>query len=989
MNNQFTSLNKGIRRNTASATDGELDYSMNIIPIDGELRTVPQAEPIGMELEEGDVLICVHHVAGGKHFIVKNNLDMAYYDLDGERHHMKSYDNDIDSVVVMGNVLVVRHPNGMDYALWKDGAYLCLDSGLPQIQMQFQLHNHFVQTLARGEDTGITLEQASAPETIDFSETVAPTPATMTFSGDHQFFLSVSLQNNTSYRLQLRKIEGKKKVGMVLFVTDDDGKESYCGYENGWNPYVTFNTSDYGNVVRIRCKILASDNYSFTYSAVLLKGGVAETDYVMANTEENFNAVMAVANKFIDRYSRQDNKFIYPFFVRYALRMYDGSMVCPSAPCLMVPNQGRTPQMWTVEPGGGGLCDTYTSANIAELTYKIVDKGKLEDWKDLISGVVIAVSPPIYSFNQGAEWSAKKQMIDMELMTWGDDHNYSVGYGAFDDGDGGFSSNWLFRHRNSVDPSQKVYGILLPQFDAKAMDALLTENSGFYVVKEMKLGELPVDGVWNSLDMDDRTLEGLEGRMRLDDNAMTLSQRWGRMTTVYNSRLVMGNLTEQRFKGYMPSVMNGYCGKIRDGVDDVVGVAWAKALIYGVENGEEYVLCARDMDVSNDSPFFWFAYPGLDAKKAVVWRCMTDNSFQRAEMTLKTHKSLTLSYWFDGFAELQWIDMGHEDDLNSRYVEELNMSDCHAEISTVNKLQQSEVNNPFLFEPRLTNKIADTDIIAMASATQGLSQGQFGEFPLYVFTTDGIWAMSVGDDGSFSTKQPVSRDVCTDAHSVVMTDNAVVFTTKQGLKILRGASVVNMSRLMDGAPADLSLLHDIMPDYNNLLVEEPSDFISLTSKSKIAYDYPSNLLHIYPDNMGAHYVYSLLSGEFALSDNYVKPLAVVNDYPDTILQTENGLVKYGGRKMENRSRGVILTRPFCFSDAKGLKKVRDMRILWKRLHLESSVRIAVLASNDRYKWWRMKSLNSHSYRWFRVALFADISDYEPIEALLFCFYSST
>jgi hypothetical protein len=294
------------------------------------------------------------------------------------------------------------------------------------------------------------------------------------------------------------------------------------------------------------------------------------------------------------------------------------------------------------------------------------------------------------------------------------------------------------------------------------------------------------------------------------------------------------------------------------------------------------------------------------------------------------------------------------------------------------KLQQSVVNNPFLSEPALVNIVGNSSILAMATTTQALSQGQFGDFPLYVFAADGIWAMSVGVDGAFSTSQPISRDVCSDPASVVMTDNAVVFATAQGLKMIRGSVITNMSVQMEGAVADVSALIDIDQSFNNMIINDTMDFNTMIGKSRMAYDYESNLLHIYPDYLDAHYLCSLGNGEFAMSTFASRPLAIVNDYPRTIIQTNEGLLRLAGRNVASRAGGILLTRPVCMGDPVALKRLKDLRVVWNQLETDSSVKVAVLASNDRRHWWRMRSLNSHSYRWFRIALFADITDMEAI-----------
>ena len=974
-------FSRGIRRSPAASDAADLDYAINLMPENGELRTIPPAEPIGITLDDGDILLCVHHVNNQKHYVVHDGASFAYYDAQSERHDIHTFLHDIEQVTVMGNILLVKAGFDGGYAVWKDGAYHCLDSTLPQMKVQFGLRNHYVQTFAKGEETGIRIERASNVRNYDFSEIVPPTPMTITCTGEYEFRISVTLAQSTVYRLQMSRLEGKGSGGMAVWLVDEDDNEQYGGYGYGKSPYVTFATDSQRRIVGIRCVMTLSDKYHYRFSAVLMKGEETAADFVLEHTEENFNAVMAVANRFVNQYSRVNNRFMYPFFVRYALRMYDGSMVCPSAPCLMLPNVGTAPQIWMIEPSAEGICDTYTSANIAELTFRLVDNALIERWRGLISGLVIAVSSPSYSFNQGAEWSAKSHDLSLKVMTGGEDENEPVGYGLFDDGNGCFSADWLFRRYNSVSGRQKVLRVQLPQLDADKIEEDLTAKAEYYIIREIPLDELPQVGMWQRVDMEDHVLEGLEARQRLDDNAMSLSQRWGDVMMVYNSRLVMGAVTERKFKGYPTPLMNGYCGNIRDGEAEDFSVVGMKALVTYVENGMPHMLCAGET-LPNNAPLTWFCYPGLQAKKAVVWRFLSDGTFQRAELPLRQHRLMNMSYWFNHFDEPLWSESLEDADLSDEFRAEIEMQEGGAVVHSPNKLQQTAVNNPFLFEPQLTNLVGDAPVLAMATTTQALSQGQFGDFPLYVFTAEGIWALGTAADGTFDTKQMVSRDVCINARSVVMTDNAVVFPTMQGLKMLTGAAISNISKHMDGPLPDLAVFRNLDNDFDALIVDERHDFLHVIAHSRMAYDYTSNLLHIYPDGLAAHYVCSLHNGQFVMSADNSMPLAVANDYPDTVIQSADGLYRFSCHTDDTNTKCIAVTRPLCFDDAAGMKRLNDMRVIWKRMTRRSSVRVAVVASNDRMSWWRVKSLNSHSYRWYRIALFADVSGNERIEALL-------
>ena len=337
------------------------------------------------------------------------------------------------------------------------------------------------------------------------------------------------------------------------------------------------------------------------------------------------------------------------------------------------------------------------------------------------------------------------------------------------------------------------------------------------------------------------------------------------------------------------------------------------------------------------------------------------------------------------------------DSLQGELLKEYQLAEGAPRLRHSNRLMQSEVSNPFVFARAGVVSVGHTTITGMAAATHALSEGQFGEYPLYVFCHDGIWAMSTGTDGLFNARQPVSRDKCMSPQAIIPTDRAVVFATSQGLKILRGAEVRTLSAPLDGPAADISILQGVDPDFDSLLVLTPTDFCSLLENCRLAYDYPANLLHIYIQNEGVsdgntetsynkasdhHYVLNLSNGEFAISCDVNSPDAIVNDYPDTILQQGTSLRRFSRLPSSAVRSAVFLTRPLSLSRTQQRKRLASLHVLWQRRSAHSSVRVALFASNDRHSWWRLSSRNSHSYRWFRIAVFARINDHERISNIL-------
>lgn len=117
-----------------------------------------------------------------------------------------------------------------------------------------------------------------------------------------------------------------------------------------------------------------------------------------------------------------------------------------------------------------------------------------------------------------------------------------------------------------------------------------------------------------------------------------------------------------------------------------------------------------------------------------------------------------------------------------------------------NLLKVSAVDNVFSFPANCTYTPTQGKIIALSSNTVALSQGQYGQYPLYVFCSDGVWAMSVDTSGAtaYLASSPLSRQVCINRNSVCGIDNGTVFVSQQGVVLLSGGKMKKLSASMEG-----------------------------------------------------------------------------------------------------------------------------------------------------------------------------------------------
>jgi len=258
-------------------------------------------------------------------------------------------------------------------------------------------------------------------------------------------------------------------------------------------------------------------------------------------------------------------------------------------------------------------------------------------------------------------------------------------------------------------------------------------------------------------------------------------------------------------------------------------------------------------------------------------------------------------------------------------------------------LKVSAVDNPFYFPVTQTYKF-DGPIVNMASNTEALSQGQFGQFPLFVFTTEGVWAMQVDTSGkgAYVSQSPFSREVC--SGEVLPISGGVVFGTDKGVMAISGGEVVELSQMLDGTSPFMHSYNDglfrkIYELAGFSMILNPVDIKEYIKGAKLAYNYKNSEIIVSNSDFGFSYVYGLKTQKWSMTD--VVFTDTTNSYPELIVYDENIRIEY------NNERGVdvpvvLITRPIKFStlDHKRLRQAALRCVHYSDLYFY------VLGSND-------------------------------------------
>lgn len=379
----------------------------------------------------------------------------------------------------------------------------------------------------------------------------------------------------------------------------------------------------------------------------------------------------------------------------------------------------------------------------------------------------------------------------------------------------------------------------------------------------------------------------------------------------------------------------------------------------------EFIICPDKRAYKVDVSFDYFR-PGMGGVQHA----------SIAHLSLKEHPYLNCSYYYGGM-EKNLVNRCRDYDNDyitgpTQVVEEV-----------PNKIYVSEMDSPFVF-PLASRYTFQSEVLGVAIASTALSQGQFGQYPLYVFTKDGIWAMETSATGDLLSSKPLSREVCANPNSITSLDQSVVFVTAKGVMLLSGSQVVELSPFMNGKHymveegakeliKNQCTFCDLLP-----AISDNTHFLAFVKEASIAYDYSGKrLIFIKPDEK-YQYVYKLDTQTWhkvAYGLNFVAPL---NSYPECLVQGEQDgntrvydlSTNLDAAANDTPARAIIATRPFDLAEPDVFKTIRDVRV--RGQFPRGAVKFILLGSNDGIHFSVISTLRGKSWKLFRLIILADL-----------------
>lgn len=718
-------------------------------------------------------------------------------------------------------------------------------------------------------------------------------------------------------------------------------------------------------------------------------------------------SIYALVNRTNNLIARK-GRFYANFFVRYCYRMFDGSMIMHSSP-VFIPVQ--IPDSYMVLSANAfslnatdGVINTYDEFTFqredgknnksrvhitkvafiyyprnVDLRYTILDakRDELEKWKDVIKSVDIFITPPISNVDTSEKISSLRAGR----------RNYMLGKGLL-------SLNYESGGIKIGDTS-----VYFPSLSQDAYRNKLKNTSAFYKVCSLKISDL-TNYTTKKLPVDKNAVYQVSLQEQMKDDYKTHNSLFAQGGYVYNHRLNLYGMKEKLFQGFNGWVMlpGLYILKYDDSTDNqkyrykiqkiVVSLNTTSGTKY-VESSDRY-FSRQDIDVFMISNLVKF-YPDSRADKmAIFCKDSSDND-------------VIFVFPLEQCAELNGaMHMGDFTDNFEQYkVDSFDYTvDDVVELS--NKIYTSESDNAFYFPLNGINTVGIGTIQGIASTTRALSQGQFGQYPLMAFSTDGIWALNVSSSGTYSSIHPISREVCSNPKAITQLDQSVAFVTNRSFSRVAESQVASMSDVLDGPGFNISgslgkflnFFNDAEEDSESVktikaqmrqLIDFTSSPIEFFQRCQVIYDYKnSRILCLDVTQLSKTSTADTVALCYSIRDNawstflIQNVLTAINSYPHPYIQYRDGsvMVLDKGYDYEDTTEyhGIIVTRTLKFDE----DNVPDS--ITGYIHSLTSGSIPIMwlyGSNDNQNWHYigrlggMKSsyMATHSYRFFRIALY--------------------
>ena len=523
----------------------------------------------------------------------------------------------------------------------------------------------------------------------------------------------------------------------------------------------------------------------------------------------------------------------------------------------------------------------------------------------------------------------------------------------------------------------------------------IVENNTFHLIKSLAMQDI-ADGWKGDLAIPKHTLPIISTQKELTDNGQMRNRVFCDIPAfAYNNRL---SISVQGESLPTSSRMADFCLQSTE-QDSYIERAWIKAVVNGQEVYKRLEIGTDGNRATYAENIRYFYYPDHNATHLILQvlnKQATSGIFQTHIYSLDKHKLLNGTYIFNKFepivpdttrAYFTREELAQDEDIK-------NAVNGKTEASFGSMVKVSGVSNPFYFNETHQVTLPTGTISGLSTTAKALSQGQFGAFPLYCFSDNGIWALEVSDTGTYSAKQPVSRAVCTNPESITQTDGEVLFVTKRGLMSISGSETSCISEVLSGHnyTSKISKLAEVMNLVGMENVEIPTHVEDWMQEAKFLYDDMRQYIYAFRDGDTLGYIYSMSDKAWGMFLHdlahplpcYTDALAVTNPDNNNVRKLIN-LSDY--TNCGDAPKSLIITRPLAMGVPDGHKTLESL--ITRGMLDKDDAHLVIWASNDLKKWaivgtsttswYRGKS--GTPYKYYRIGLLLDWEEEDSVSGI--------
>ena len=560
----------------------------------------------------------------------------------------------------------------------------------------------------------------------------------------------------------------------------------------------------------------------------------------------------------------------------------------------------------------------------------------------------------------------------------------------------------------------------LQQYDdiVQGVDVFLTNGESFYQIDKSYPLASQDDIEWLFLDdMGARDVHDTIGNMPFYHSIFIPLSEFGypqvvKRPTQTEENISLADLNRISFGGTTAITYNNrlHIAGIRKNIDS--------SLVrqpYGYKN-EEYLTAIYEIPTNNGTYYLngyignWqdiIAVPISDVKEIVVYEKRT-SGYRKKRFTLYSPSNFGLSFFvktltggIDDIMGGDWHDIT-ESDWNAIKQKADSFAVSNSDDSYQPSLiRVSEADNPLVFPAKNSVQVGSSIVSAMAANTRPISEGQFGDAPLYAFTDEGVWVLMLGEEGTYIARQPANRDICSNPNGILQIDDAVLFPTERGIMMQRGRESECITDVLDGFPFDFTLIYSHSKEnlYYPISILELQDFEDgevayvrfrkYMKNANMIYDYYDSRIIVFNPRYSYAYVYSLKSNLWGTMVNVFAKR--VNSYPESYAINNAGkIVNVYVEEPRDNIPFFFCTRPLTLGQGDSHKTMFTclIRGYWTCDAIESNGQI-LFGSNDMKHWFyigsstdnNLRNLVGSPYRYFRVAVIGKMNADESISSI--------